>query len=88
MRMLNAMHMIARSLPQAARREVRYRLSPSQFAPDDRTREQLRDMALQRAWRERMRLSPYVDRSSATPCERPQSPARRGQCGALAACRT
>jgi len=58
--MLNAMHLIVRSLPQAARREVRYRLNLSQFAPDDRTPEQLLDMALQRAWRERMRLSPYV----------------------------
>jgi hypothetical protein len=56
--MLNAMHLIVRSLPQAARREVPYRLSLSQFAPDDRTPEQLLDMALQRAWPERMRLSP------------------------------
>jgi hypothetical protein len=37
-------------LLQAAQREVRYRLTLGQFAPDNPTPEQLLDMALQRAW--------------------------------------
>ena len=45
---------------QAARREVRHRLALGQFAPDDPTPEQLLDIALQQAWRERRRLSPQL----------------------------
>jgi RNA polymerase sigma factor (sigma-70 family) len=45
-------------LLQAARREVRHRLTLGQFAPDNPTPEQLLDMALQRAWRRRQRPSP------------------------------
>jgi DNA-directed RNA polymerase specialized sigma24 family protein len=45
-------------LLQAAQREVRYRLTLGQFAPDNPTPEQLLDMALQRAWRQRRHLSP------------------------------
>jgi DNA-directed RNA polymerase specialized sigma24 family protein len=44
-------------LLQAAHREVRYRLTLGQFAPDNPTPEQLLDMALQRAWRQRRHLS-------------------------------
>ena len=44
-------------LLQAAQREVRHRLTLGQFAPDNPTPEQLLDMALQRVWRERRRLS-------------------------------
>jgi RNA polymerase sigma-70 factor (ECF subfamily) len=44
-------------LLRAAQREVRHRLTLGQFAPDSPTPEQLLDMALQRAWRERRRLS-------------------------------
>jgi RNA polymerase sigma factor (sigma-70 family) len=47
-------------LLQAAQREVRHRLTLGQFAPDDPTPEQLLDMALERAWRERRRLSPAL----------------------------
>ena len=47
-------------LLQAAQREVRHRLTLGQFAPDNPTPEQLLDMALQRAWRERRRLSPAL----------------------------
>ena len=47
-------------LLQAAQREVRHRLTLGQFAPDDPTPEQLLDMALQRAWQERTRLSPTL----------------------------
>ena len=47
-------------LLQAAQREVRHRLTLGQFAPDNPTSEQLLDMALQRAWRERRRLSPAL----------------------------
>jgi hypothetical protein len=36
---------------------VRHRLTIGQFEPDNPTPEQLLDMALQRAWRERRRLS-------------------------------
>jgi RNA polymerase sigma factor (sigma-70 family) len=49
-----------RQLLQAAQREVRHRLALGQFSPDNPTPEQLLDMALQRAWRERRRLSPGV----------------------------
>jgi RNA polymerase sigma factor (sigma-70 family) len=42
----------------AAQREVRHYLSLGEFEPDNPTPEQLLDMALQRAWRERPRLSP------------------------------
>jgi hypothetical protein len=42
---------------RAAQREVRHRLALGQFAPDDPTPEQLLDIALQQAWRERRRLS-------------------------------
>jgi RNA polymerase sigma factor (sigma-70 family) len=45
-------------LLQAAQREVRYRLTLGQFAPDNPTPEQLLDMALQRAWRQRRHPSP------------------------------
>jgi RNA polymerase sigma factor (sigma-70 family) len=44
-------------LLQAAQRELRHRLTLGQFAPDNPTPEQLLDMALQRVWRERRRLS-------------------------------
>src|SRR6202049_532621 len=44
-------------LLQAAQRELRHRLTLGQFAPDNPTPEQLLDMALQRVWRERQRLS-------------------------------
>lgn len=44
-------------LLQAAQREVRHRRALGQFAPDDPMPEQLLDIALQRAWRERRRLS-------------------------------
>ena len=47
-------------LLQAAQREVRHRLTLGQFAHDNPTPEQLFDMALQRAWRERRRLSPAL----------------------------
>jgi DNA-directed RNA polymerase specialized sigma24 family protein len=47
-------------LLQAAQREVRHRLTLGHFAPDDPTPEQLLDMALQHAWRERARLSPAL----------------------------
>jgi DNA-directed RNA polymerase specialized sigma24 family protein len=47
-------------LLQAAQREVRHRLALDQFAPDDPTPEQLLDMALKQAWRERRRLSPAL----------------------------
>jgi DNA-directed RNA polymerase specialized sigma24 family protein len=47
-------------LLQAAQREVRHRLTLGQFAPDNPTPEQLLEMALQRAWRERRRLSPAL----------------------------
>src|SRR5258705_13062872 len=47
-------------LLQAAQRELRHRLTLGQFAPDNPTPEQLLDMALQRAWRERRRLSPAL----------------------------
>lgn len=47
-------------LLQAAQREVRHRLALGQFAPDNPTPEQLLDVALQRAWRERRRLSPAL----------------------------
>jgi DNA-directed RNA polymerase specialized sigma24 family protein len=47
-------------LLQASQREVRHRLTLGQFAPDNPTPEQLLDMALQRAWRERRRLSPAL----------------------------
>jgi DNA-directed RNA polymerase specialized sigma24 family protein len=47
-------------LLQAAQREVRHRLTLGHFAPDDPTSEQLLDMALQQAWRERARLSPAL----------------------------
>jgi RNA polymerase sigma-70 factor, ECF subfamily len=40
-------------LLQAAQREVRHRLTLGEFAPDDPMPEQLLDMGLQRAWRER-----------------------------------
>jgi len=46
-----------RELLQAAQREMRHRLTLGQFAPDNPTPEQLLDMALQRVWRERRRLS-------------------------------
>lgn len=49
-----------RELLQAAQREVRHRLTLGQFEPDDPTPEQLLDMALERAWRERTRLSPEL----------------------------
>jgi hypothetical protein len=45
-------------LLQAAQREVRYRVTLGQFAPDNPTPEQLLDMALQRAWRHRRHRSP------------------------------
>ena len=48
-------------LLQAAQREVRHRLTLGQFAPDDPTPEQLLDVALERAWRERRRLCPVLD---------------------------
>jgi RNA polymerase sigma-70 factor (ECF subfamily) len=48
-------------LLQAAQREVRYRLTLGQFAPDNPTPELLLDMALQRAWRQRRHLSPPLD---------------------------
>jgi RNA polymerase sigma factor (sigma-70 family) len=44
----------------AAQREVRHYLSLGEFEPDNPTPEQLLDMALQRAWRERRRLSPAL----------------------------
>jgi RNA polymerase sigma factor (sigma-70 family) len=44
-------------LLQEAQREVRHRLTIGQFEPDNPTPEQLLDMALQRVWRERRRLS-------------------------------
>jgi hypothetical protein len=47
-------------LLRAAQREVRHRLALGQFAPDDPTPEQLLDIALQQAWRERRRLSQDV----------------------------
>ena len=47
-------------LLQAAQRELRHRLTLGQFAPDNPTPEQLLDMALQRVWRERRRLSPTL----------------------------
>ena len=47
-------------LLQAAQREVRHRLTLGQFQPDNPTPEQLLDMALQRAWRERRRLAPAL----------------------------
>jgi len=47
-------------LLQAAQREVRHRLTLGQFAPDNPTPEQLLDVALERAWRERRRLSPAL----------------------------
>ena len=47
-------------LLQAARREVRHGMTLGQFAPDNPTPEQLLDMALQCAWRERRRLSPAL----------------------------
>jgi DNA-directed RNA polymerase specialized sigma24 family protein len=47
-------------LLQAAQREVRHRLALGQFVPDNPTPEQLLDMALQHAWRERRRLSPAL----------------------------
>ena len=47
-------------LLQATRRELRHRLTLGHFAPDDPTSEQLLDMALQQAWRERARLSPAL----------------------------
>jgi RNA polymerase sigma factor (sigma-70 family) len=47
-------------LLQAAQRDARHRLTLGQFAPDNPTPEQLLDMALQRAWRERRRLSPAL----------------------------
>jgi DNA-directed RNA polymerase specialized sigma24 family protein len=47
-------------LLQAAQREVRHRLTLGQFEPDNPTPEQLLDMALQRAWRERRRLAPAL----------------------------
>jgi RNA polymerase sigma factor (sigma-70 family) len=56
-------HALAPCFPellQAAQREVRHRLALGQFVPDDPTPEQLLDMALQHAWRERRRLSPAL----------------------------
>jgi RNA polymerase sigma factor (sigma-70 family) len=47
-------------LLQAAQREVRHRLAFGQFAPNDPTPEQLLDIALQKAWRERRRPSPAL----------------------------
>jgi DNA-directed RNA polymerase specialized sigma24 family protein len=47
-------------LLQAAQREVRHHLALGQFAPNDPTPEQLLDIALQRAWRERRRPSPAL----------------------------
>jgi DNA-directed RNA polymerase specialized sigma24 family protein len=47
-------------LLQAAQREVRHYLTLGQFEPDNPTPEQLLDMALQRAWRERRRLPPAL----------------------------
>jgi DNA-directed RNA polymerase specialized sigma24 family protein len=47
-------------LLQAAQREVRHHMTLGQFAPDDPTPEQLLEMALQRAWQERTRLSPAL----------------------------
>jgi hypothetical protein len=44
--------------PIYAQREVRYRLTLRQFAPDNPTPEQVLDMALQRAWCQRRHLSP------------------------------
>jgi hypothetical protein len=45
-------------LLQAAQREVRHRLTLGQFAPDNPTPEQLLEVALQHAWRERRCLPP------------------------------
>jgi DNA-directed RNA polymerase specialized sigma24 family protein len=45
-------------LLQAARREVRHRLTIGQFEPDNPTPEELLEKALQYAWRERRILSP------------------------------
>lgn len=47
-------------LLQAAQREVRHRLTLGQFAPDNPPPEQLLDMALQRAWRERRHWPPAL----------------------------
>jgi DNA-directed RNA polymerase specialized sigma24 family protein len=47
-----------RELLQAAQREVRHRLALGQFEPDRPTPEELLDVALQNAWRNRGRLPP------------------------------
>jgi hypothetical protein len=44
----------------AAQREVRHRLTLGQFEPDNPTPEELLEVSLQRAWRERRRLSPAL----------------------------